>query len=490
MSNTAKVSVSKRKLLLAFVSIALVCSLASGSIMFVVAQGGSTPITISSGIYPGAPTHTIWIDSGTYYSKDAYGVVTSSTNAATVINSAITSGGSINLGIGTFILTSPIISNSVNNIFISGQGKGTILQTAPSTSINTFTISNVYGWTIQNLQIDGNNANNVDGGDYQNQNGLFIYNGANNIIVQNCYIHNTCQNGILIRNTTTSNIQITGNTISFTSASGIKSTLSNSVQITNNYLANCSTGYPNHSIYTYGSSVIIEGNSIYGGGGDGIEAYPGTETIISGNTISYPGRYGIYTQQNILANDYVIVSNNKVYSALSYGFIIVTSHASITGNTAFYCSIGFYLSADSPGTSTGLTLVGNTAGYNIGIGYDIYNFIDISASGNTALHNGNAGFLFDHVSNSSVSALTSIDNVDVGIGFSNCDFNTVSTCVSIGGTYGWYDLYTAGYNTYTGISASGASVLNMRIDDTNNTSTNRIIACRNGTTYISQFGFG
>jgi hypothetical protein len=115
MSSNLKVSVSKRKLLLAFFSIALICSLASGSIMYVVAQGGSTPITISSGIYPGAPNYTIWLDGGTYYSKTDYGVVSSSINAATLINTAILATpfyGTIKL-IGDITIDQTIVINQV-----------------------------------------------------------------------------------------------------------------------------------------------------------------------------------------------------------------------------------------------------------------------------------------------------------------------------------------------------------------------------------------
>jgi hypothetical protein len=82
MSTPKQLLVSKRKLFLAIISIALICSLASGSIMYVVAQGGSTPFTISSGIYPGAPNYTIWSDAGTYYVKNEFGAVSSSSALA------------------------------------------------------------------------------------------------------------------------------------------------------------------------------------------------------------------------------------------------------------------------------------------------------------------------------------------------------------------------------------------------------------------------
>jgi hypothetical protein len=120
MSSNLKVSVSKRKLLLAFISIALICSLSSGSIMYVVAQGGSTPLTISSGIYPGAPSHTLYVNGATYYDKTNYGVVTSSTNAATIIQAALTSvagtGNKIYLTSGQYNIGTTSITGVSNSV--------------------------------------------------------------------------------------------------------------------------------------------------------------------------------------------------------------------------------------------------------------------------------------------------------------------------------------------------------------------------------------
>ena len=101
MSAKGKLLVSKRKLLLAVVAIALVCSLASGSFMYVLGQGGGSHVfTISSGQYPGAPSYTIYSDGAvtpTYYAKDAYGVIayTSTTDVGTIINNI--------LGLGTLV---------------------------------------------------------------------------------------------------------------------------------------------------------------------------------------------------------------------------------------------------------------------------------------------------------------------------------------------------------------------------------------------------
>jgi parallel beta-helix repeat protein len=174
MSNTAKVSVSKRKLLLAFISITLVCSLASGSIMFVIAQGGSTPITISSGIYPGAPTYTIYTDGSTYYAKNAYGVVSySSTNAAITINAALAVSDVVKLNGGTlpftyYDISSPIILHNRNKLVGDTDASVVIRANNLPIAIESLgtSVTSQYAISLENLQIYGN--------DYPNSIGLVL----------------------------------------------------------------------------------------------------------------------------------------------------------------------------------------------------------------------------------------------------------------------------------------------------------------------------
>jgi hypothetical protein len=129
MSSNLKVSVSKRKLLLAFFSIALICSLASGSIMYVVAQGGSTPITISSGIYPGAPNYTLWVDGSTYYLKNSYGVTTSSTNPSTLMQTTLTANPTATFFIKNGVYTFPTgLIGKITNSIIGESKQNTILK--------------------------------------------------------------------------------------------------------------------------------------------------------------------------------------------------------------------------------------------------------------------------------------------------------------------------------------------------------------------------
>lgn len=80
---------SKLKIIFAIVVIAIL-SFSLGAA--IVKATGSTPnFTISSGVYPGAPTYTVYTDgTGNYYAKNAYGQIDyTSTNAGTVISDAM-----------------------------------------------------------------------------------------------------------------------------------------------------------------------------------------------------------------------------------------------------------------------------------------------------------------------------------------------------------------------------------------------------------------
>jgi hypothetical protein len=91
MSTAKQITVTKRKLISAFIGIALICIISTGSLVYVAAQSGTlSTITISGGQYPGAPTYTIFAESGTTYAKNANGVISySSTSGTTVLQLVI-----------------------------------------------------------------------------------------------------------------------------------------------------------------------------------------------------------------------------------------------------------------------------------------------------------------------------------------------------------------------------------------------------------------
>lgn len=163
----------------------LIIGLLIASLGYVVAQSATT-FTISQGVYPGAPSYTIWREGSTYYAKNAYGVLLSpsgSTNASQIINNArleLKSVGGTILLMGVITITSPILvstgDGSYDGLNIVGESwimqgggivtQGTLLQT--SGAIDAIQIiggaSVVSGVSISNLAIRGSGKANGKSG--------------------------------------------------------------------------------------------------------------------------------------------------------------------------------------------------------------------------------------------------------------------------------------------------------------------------------------
>lgn len=90
----------------------------------------SETLIISSGVYPGASTYTIWGDgSGNYYSKTQYGALAyTGTNASEIFEdvwAAMTEGGTIHF-VGTIELDTPLTFNmtkQTKNLILEGEGE-------------------------------------------------------------------------------------------------------------------------------------------------------------------------------------------------------------------------------------------------------------------------------------------------------------------------------------------------------------------------------
>jgi hypothetical protein len=67
------------------IALVLVASLISAGIVYVFAVSPSSTFTITSGIYPGAPSYTIWREGSNYFAKDANGVLAYSGTVATTV---------------------------------------------------------------------------------------------------------------------------------------------------------------------------------------------------------------------------------------------------------------------------------------------------------------------------------------------------------------------------------------------------------------------
>jgi hypothetical protein len=152
------VAVSRKQVISIIFVLALVSGSFYGGMQYVLAQGGLTTQTISSGIYPGAPNFTIYAYNSTYYAaKNQYGVnYYISTDVSYIIQSCFntlsSSGGTvyINLNIRHANVIAVIIGvstttaalNTFENVFISdttGIGmelEGTVVYPV---TLNTFT---------------------------------------------------------------------------------------------------------------------------------------------------------------------------------------------------------------------------------------------------------------------------------------------------------------------------------------------------------------
>jgi hypothetical protein len=276
MSNAKQVSVSKRKLALALISIALVCSLASGSFVYVIAQsGGSTPITISSGIYPGAPTATIWADGSTYYSKTAYGVATSSSTVATLLSSVVTSNSKVLIN-SNIALASGLSFTSLSNVIIELKGTVTVSNGALTGGAAAFSFTSCSNVDFSGGIIDGNYANNPNEGE------LIALISCTSPKIHDITLTNSIYfalGGSANTNINFYNINASNNYgggIWYDSTGGL---------ITNNICNNNNVGiplHPGHGFYGQGTNITLSGNTAYGQ----IGGYDMDTTNLQGSTFS------------------------------------------------------------------------------------------------------------------------------------------------------------------------------------------------------------
>jgi hypothetical protein len=106
----------------------IACLVSSSIVYYAIAVSPSSPITISGGVYPGAPSYTFWEEGGYYFAKDANGEIDySGTNATIVIQNAFNQNGSSYLfKAGTYELAgNTVVANAP--VRIEGEGKKSII---------------------------------------------------------------------------------------------------------------------------------------------------------------------------------------------------------------------------------------------------------------------------------------------------------------------------------------------------------------------------
>lgn len=154
------------------VGLLLVSVIATSAIWYVLAATPSSTIWISPGVYPGAPSYTVWKEGSNYFAKDANGEIEfSSTNASEVINDSVvgidSAGGKIML-IGTISLSSSIVTPFAvgsKDLIFEGEGLGrTRLQWAGAVDGYIFDFRNTVGrHIIRNMWLHGASISGVTG---------------------------------------------------------------------------------------------------------------------------------------------------------------------------------------------------------------------------------------------------------------------------------------------------------------------------------------
>jgi parallel beta-helix repeat protein len=180
-----------QKKVLTFLTIALLV-IASFYAGYTIASSSNT-FTISSGVYPGAVSYTVWRDGDYYYAKNAYGAIEfSGTDASTVIQSAInalTNGGKIFIKAGIYFDNTWNVQITNNNIEVVAE-KGTIFKPTAGATVYQFILVKADNVVIDGIEIDGSGATAY--------NGVYLYADANrtNFKIRDVKISNLASYGI------------------------------------------------------------------------------------------------------------------------------------------------------------------------------------------------------------------------------------------------------------------------------------------------------
>jgi len=323
------------------------------------------------------------------------------TDAATVINNAITStynagGGIVHLKPATYVCNSRLYMN--NNVELEGEGYGTILKARDGLNTYLILIDSKYGCKIRNLQLDGNKANQTS-----DTYGVFITGaGSYDNVIEGCYIHDFRLNGIEIYASAYKNVvrnnRIESNGVDY--LDGWCVYLGDSA-VDNIVTLNRLTSNPGKGSIDMGQNCrrnIVTKNVIYDGGVRsqcGIMLYNGaTENIVKENVIvstyawaSDQFWFGIevYTNslRNIVEGNQIYVNNrgagrpagiqldtgshrnviggNSVYGGY-YGIILISDcdRNNVSDNIVESCSRGIYIDA----TTEENNLIANNILYN------------------------------------------------------------------------------------------------------------------------------
>ncbi len=391
-----------RRQKLSLVSILCLSIFVSGFFIGTVfSQSGSAGyFSLTAGIYPGATSYTVWVDSGYYYAKDSFGYVPAwgegSTNASYVILSASGNDRELFLSDGNYLISSVLTFDGLVNFGLS-LSDGTRLY-RNTVGYHLLSFINSENVRVHGGSIDGILDDIVEAPDIYNSNSIRVSN-CTNVVIEKVNIVNPSDDGIYITNSTA--IKVIGNDI---------------------------TNFYKHAIDVVGTSlaetcknVAISANTVNGQWGnryDGITVYcysPEGISIVNNvvrnvyNNSLVTDQSGIHVEDPSPApiSDIITISGNVVANS-KFGITSASSHAvTINGNTIKNCTRGIFLydPADSSITANTIDYIPTSVWSNSGLGIYVNGGARNTIANNVISNTTSHGILCDNRLNYTVPAM-------------------------------------------------------------------------------------
>jgi len=474
----------------------IACLVSSSIVYYVFAVSPSSTFTISSGIYPGAPSYTIWREGGYYFAKDANGEIDySGMDANTVIQAGLnglTSGRTWQEKVvlkGDYSLTNSLTLPSYTILDLS-DAKLTL-----ANGVNKYCITSTNSTDIAVIGgiINGNKAGQTLAA--HGTEGIY-FDSVSNSTIRDVYIYDTKWVGIGWTGAPNLNNKILHNHIKSSDSDGIfvggfrDSLISGNILETvgdvgivvgnncwdnivenNIVISPASMGIAVTGTTVFPYNTILSGNYVYGGN-RGFRIYAGvTKTILVGNIAHSQAEHGFFIDASSTILDGNIARNCTTYHGFTiYGVDGVVSDVSLVNNQAYdNIGHGIYLYNAQHCLIQGNRLKGNnygiagdgTSNYNTFIGNDLTgNSVPYSSVGSNNLVKNNMGFVTENSGTATITASTTVtfDHWLAGIPTSvECGFKTtgygswiwsatsiqITITVATSGTYtfSWYAEY-------------------------------------------------
>ena len=448
------------------VGLILVSVIATSAIWYVWAATPTTTIWISPGIYPGAPSYTVWREGSNYFAKDANGQIDySGTNVSeiheSIVNAFSTTGGEIHYTEGQFMLSSSLIYKS--NVTISGEGASTVLYADTNMNddiIRNGTTGNIFGITIKDLAIYGNLDNQSPSAPLQEDKGVGItFHRVQRSTIQNVYINYTYVWGILLG------------------------------RGTRNTVIDCKiekTGYDGIIIGAQECYSKVIGTYVYEAGqlgvsGDGISIYNGAYH----NQIIDCVAYGSIGSDFAIAG---LQNNPPDELGECYGNIIDGCISRDAKNAGIYVG-----EAESdPPYDMPFNIISNNVVWNSSWAGICLNESDKAiVSNNFVRYGGIGGIQLNNSVHCVVEGNIIIDTTGDGIFIYNTNASSFSgNVIQSSSSNGIYELGTSDYNNIIGSNCFDDSGYGIKMTTAAGSAHSRITSCYNGTTWIATWGTG